>query len=68
MAKTISEQLRDYFKMVPPSAEKIAEVRQNWRKPRQTRMIVDIASDDSDVAEVLAGHAKNDNKIEGQKQ
>ena len=66
MVKTISEQLRDYFKMVPPSAEKIAEVRQNWRKKRKPSVLVDVVVNDDAVAEVLTETAKNDN-LEGNK-
>ncbi len=61
MVKTISEQLRDYFKMVPPSKERIAKVRKNWRKVRTPSVLVDVAVNDDTVTEVLTENAKNDN-------
>ena len=67
MTKTISEQLRDYFKMVPPSAEKVAEVRKNWKKARYPHMALDIAINDSDVGDVLVENARNDNKESNKK-
>ena len=67
VVKTISEQLREYFEMVPPSKEQVAKVRKNWRKIRKSSVMVDIATDDRNVTDVLATQAENDNKIEGRK-
>ncbi len=67
MTKTISEQLREYFKMVPPTAKKIADVRKRWRQKRHSEVALDIALDTHKSDYIFVEPAKNDNKARDKK-
>lgn len=62
MSKKISDQIRDYYRIVAPPAELVERCRRNWRKPRQSSVAMAISLTDKDVTAILAARARNDNK------
>lgn len=61
MTKKISDQIRDYYRIVAPPAELVERCRRNWRKPRQSTVAMAISISDKDVTAILAARARNDN-------
>lgn len=61
MTKKISDQIRDYYRIVAPPAELVERCRRNWRKPRQSSVAMAISISDKDVTAILAARARNDN-------
>ena len=62
MTKKVSDQIRDYYRIVAPPAELVERCRRNWRKPRQSSVAMAISISDKDVTAILAARARNDNK------
>lgn len=62
MSNKISDQIREYYRIVAPPAELVERCRRNWRKPRQSSVAMAISISDKDVTAILAARARNDNK------
>lgn len=67
MTKKVSDQIRDYYRIVAPPAELVERCRRNWRKPRQSSVAMAISISDKDVTAILAARARNDNKKASEK-
>ncbi len=67
MTKKISDQIRDYYRIVSPPAELVERCRRNWRKPRQSSVAMAISISDKDVTAILAARARNDNNQQAEK-
>ena len=59
--QSISDQIRTYNEMFPPSDDVVSRLRDHWNEPHNPNTTIAVSISDEDVARYLAIRARNDN-------